>query len=725
MSQFYYKNGKLYISEDEGKTGAALYPKKNGNITFGGTNYYKPKLHAKSINNSFTPVTEQQINTFRSKLNNNFFDAMKYASKEMQSTNPKKKINVTSSNSSTPSNSLTSPKRTQYQLPEGVKTRDDIIKIQQMLADTNMLNGTNKYNLGTYGAKGNGVDGIWGAKTDAAYKQYLKDQVDYNTNNIETEPIKVNTPFQLESMKGVRVSPDYSTPLMPSFNQFTLPWRNVWDDIKAGRRDSWIDYAKRGGIVRKFQEGNKFNFIKAEDIFKKTTDAIKEQDKKIQQVKKAASQPKRKSNNKVTTANTTAQLQLALYNAGMFDGIKKNGKQVSFEQAVDGLHGNLTNQAIKNAQKAGYNVDTNAGIITKNNKVTSQATNQTSSEVGQDFYDKISQSLRTLNNAREQDIIEQFKAREESRNKEFRVRFNPQKRLMDNMYPYSYGDVLYNPSTRETIPYTGQEIQEGWKLTQNWPTHNSNDELSDADKDFFVQSALGKITNAMKGKDPRRTHMELLNAVDLNSPGGLDRYNLYVSKAPQGMIRISGDPVNDQFESRAREDAAVFYNNHRQKYNTWEVNPEYMSPTARARGEATYRIADPKQRERIYGEMVNWWLANKNKGHWNEDHTAYIVPSMGFMGNHSLVSDDEKGTNLRYGDWWDYVIDAPNAHIMYMGDRLVPEGSIPKYNPKYGRGHNSEHRTEDFEDLKERMLDKVAPNPNYFNTNYASMMRGH
>lgn len=369
MPQFYYKNGKLYISEDEGKTGAALYPKKNGNITFGGTNYYKPKLHAESINNSFTPVTEQQINTFRSKLNNNFFDAMKYASKEMQSTNPKKKINVTSSNSSTPSNSSTSPKRTQYQLPEGVKTRDDIIKIQQMLADANMLNGTNKYNLGTYGAKGNGVDGIWGAKTDAAYKQYLKDQADYHTNNIETEPIKVNTPFQqLKPVKGVRISPDYSTPLMPSFNQFTLPWRNVWDDIKAGRRDSWIDYAKRGGIVRKFQEGNKFNFIKAEDIFKKTTDAIKEQDRKIQQVKKAASQPKKKSNNKVTTANTTAQLQLALYNAGMFNGIKKNGKQVSFEQAVDGLSGNLTNQAIKNAQKAGYNVDTNAGIISKQKK---------------------------------------------------------------------------------------------------------------------------------------------------------------------------------------------------------------------------------------------------------------------------------------------------------------------------------------------------------------------
>ena len=286
MPQFYYKNGKLYISEDEGKTGAALYPKKNGNITFGGTNYYKPKLHAKSIDNSFTPVTEQQINTFRSKLNNNFFDAMKYASKEMQSTNSKKKINVTSSNSSTPSNFSTSPKRTQYQLPEGVQSRDDIMKIQQMLADANMLNGTNKYNLGSYGAKGNGVDGIWGAKTDAAYKQYLKDQADYNISNVE--------PFQLKPMKGVRISPDYSTPLMPSFNQFTLPWRDVYDDIKAGRRDSWIDYAKRGGIVRKFQEGNKFNFIKAEDIFKKTTEAIKEQDKKIQQVRKAASQPKKK-----------------------------------------------------------------------------------------------------------------------------------------------------------------------------------------------------------------------------------------------------------------------------------------------------------------------------------------------------------------------------------------------------------------------------------------------
>lgn len=130
--------------------------------------------------------------------------------------------------------------------------------------------------------------------------------------------------------------------------------------------------------------------------------------------------------------------------------------------------------------------------------------------------------------------------------------------------------------------------------------------------------------------------------------------------------------------------------------------------------------------------MANWWLANKHKGHWSDDHKSYIVPSMGFMGNHALVSDDEEGTNLRYGDWWDYYMDNVNEKVndklkinktvrflpgtssftMYMGDRIVPEGQKPVRTGNGSWGHNSNEMTEAADDIfnLENILNTIRNN---------------
>ena len=67
--------------------------------------------------------------------------------------------------------------------------------------------------------------------------------------------------------------------------------------------------------------------------------------------------------------NNTAKLQEALYNAGMYKGMKdKDGNELSFEKAVDGIPGNQTEAAIAKAQKMGYDIDINKGIINKSAK---------------------------------------------------------------------------------------------------------------------------------------------------------------------------------------------------------------------------------------------------------------------------------------------------------------------------------------------------------------------
>ena len=64
--------------------------------------------------------------------------------------------------------------------------------------------------------------------------------------------------------------------------------------------------------------------------------------------------------------NATAELQDALWNAGAFKGMKnRQGKELTYAQAVDGVNGNMTKQAIKKAKSMGYTIDENRGKINK------------------------------------------------------------------------------------------------------------------------------------------------------------------------------------------------------------------------------------------------------------------------------------------------------------------------------------------------------------------------
>ena len=69
---------------------------------------------------------------------------------------------------------------------------------------------------------------------------------------------------------------------------------------------------------------------------------------------------------RVPQYNATAELQDALWNAGAFKGMKnRQGKELTYAQAVDGVNGNMTKQAIKKAKSMGYTVDENRGKINK------------------------------------------------------------------------------------------------------------------------------------------------------------------------------------------------------------------------------------------------------------------------------------------------------------------------------------------------------------------------
>ena len=80
-------------------------------------------------------------------------------------------------------------------------------------------------------------------------------------------------------------------------------------------------------------------------------------------------------NTKAPFYNSTAELQEALFKIGAFDSIKdRKGRSVTYNTAVDGIRGRMTNAAIRKAREMGYTVDVNSGTISKQAKITPQLT---------------------------------------------------------------------------------------------------------------------------------------------------------------------------------------------------------------------------------------------------------------------------------------------------------------------------------------------------------------
>ena len=283
--------------------------------------------------------------------------------------------------------------------------------------------------------------------------------------------------------------------------------------------------------------------------------------------------------------------------------------------------------------------------------------------------------------------------------------------MYDNMYPYSYGDKLVNNKTGEITTYTGGEIPQGWTLKQ-----------VSASDDPLVQgwAAASKIGRSVVGMDPRRAIMNQLADIDLSTEEGRNLWNSLAQEAQKNnMVFFNGHtnltPEQIQWYTRARLDNMSMYKDGTMKYNTYEVNPEYESNTAKSRHAKTYRIADPVMRNKINQEMANYWLKNAKTAKWVKEGDAnyknanfkitkdgkYVMQNMGYLGNQAMVADDINGTNLVNGDWWDYIIDDPNARAFYTADRIVPEGQRPQFTGRTGLNHA--HMTEVSDDLVDKI----------------------
>ena len=173
------------------------------------------------------------------------------------------------------------------------------------------------------------------------------------------------------------VTKQYTSPYQQRLQNTYLDFhKNASDFLK---RQSWFRpvIAKKGGrLISKAQWGTMLQQQQnqtMQDIsqfLNRSVNTAKEVNNNLQRKREVqAKQMKRKG-----MLNKVAELQDALWKIGAFKGVKnRKGKELTYNQAVDGIFKGLSEQALKNAQTMGYTIDRQKGTVTKNKTTNSTA----------------------------------------------------------------------------------------------------------------------------------------------------------------------------------------------------------------------------------------------------------------------------------------------------------------------------------------------------------------
>jgi hypothetical protein len=245
--------------------------------------------------------------------------------------------------------------------------------------------------------------------------------------------------------------------------------------------------------------------------------------------------------------------------------------------------------------------------------------------------------------------------------------------VYDNIYPYNYGDVQNSDgSYRQVQGSDPAQVQ--------------------------LKAGFQKMLTGAKEMDPRRALMNELVAVDLNTKEGLAKWKELAKQADNldtKMVRYNGSTLdqirNQQWEMRARLDAMNLYQGRPQQWDTYIEQQDESKRSGRATkaGKPTLIIRDVKQRNRINGELLNYWQKHPEqriKG----DNGLFRMPVMSYLGNASIVQQEDG--SLRYADDWDYTWtskDDPNRP--YFGEVLSDFSG-----KNYGTGVNNKSFDEGF-----------------------------
>ena len=203
-------------------------------------------------------------------------------------------------------------------------------------------------------------------------------------------------------------------------------------------------------------------------------------------------------------------------------------------------------------------------------------------------------------------------------------------RFLDNLYPYGYQDGP-GPATLETF--------------------------------------ISKIGHGIIEKSDRKKYLDKIIDLDLNDPKQLKEAESY----RQYFDNFKYSSIQDiQQSARLREDLNRLYSGIQQKYNSFMINPDYSSITAKSKGQPTYIFTDPKLRKQYQQAGLAF----------NKSHDLGVHPTNDNQKNvfnrFSTVKMHPDGSG-RYLEEWDFV---GVGNPVYVGDTIpanVGKGKPFKY----------------------------------------------
>lgn len=330
--------------------------------------------------------------------------------------------------------------------------------------------------------------------------------------------------------------------------------------------------------------------------------------------------------------NNIAKLQKALWEAGAFQGVKdRRGRDATYQTAVDGLTGKMTRAAIANAQKAGYTVDEKTGAVTKVQANPQQVVQQPTQK----------RRVNGLANMYGMTHAAATGGMSMTPPVQQGTPGNIVSAYLDNLYPYGY---VLQSSERENA-----------RKAPGWFSHVAGlyagvNSPVDVDK---LWTGFFEKTNAKKALDE---FVEL----DLTNPQQRKRGEELKRQYFTNFRNSSIDHI--QQSARSRYDANSLYAGIPQKFNTWMVNPDYESPSAKAAGVPTYTYRDPKLRK-MQQDVARRHGMSRGVG-------AHVVQGDATTTfNNYTVNRMNKDGSGRYVDKWDFL--GPNVgNLVFIGDTI-------------------------------------------------------
>ena len=223
------------------------------------------------------------------------------------------------------------------------------------------------------------------------------------------------------------------------------------------------------------------------------------------------------------------------------------------------------------------------------------------------------------------------------------------------MYNMTHAAQTGGMATPKNDMSNGKEKQTfSYSYVTNLYPFGYSDEEGKASLNGFIK----KLSGGLVGSSKKKKHLDAIIDLDLNDPEQLKE----AQKHREAFDNFKYSNIKQiQLAARLREDANRLYTGMPQKYNSFMINPDYESVTAKSVGAPTYTFTDPEIRKQYQRAGLAFNKKQSIGVHPTDDNQKSVFNRFSTVKSH----DDGSG---KYLEQWD-LLGVPGNDV-YIGDTI-------------------------------------------------------